>query len=266
MKKKPMSSVEVKVNLVFLFSLILVEAQVLFDKEMGDPDKLICSCIFLPIIIIFLIILIKDFILRKKYEINLVPTQNEKEEIISTNEWNYNQRQYQPGERTIYDEKINEALGERFIYVKKTDKYGNVVFENRSNNIVNFIAGFVLGVVMNIIALVAFLNGELNIFGLLIILLFFVPITIFSKKEINRIKKLKLEIKPFQVVKFVFMLIFMALILSGIFILAMGIDINESGFGNIFLGGFCLVMLLGFCTFGYQTILVLNQKNKEKSK
>lgn len=266
MNKKPMSSVNIKVNLMFTFASLLAEVIIVSDMGVPKNTKIICSCIFLPIIAICLIIFIADFVLRKKLEKKQIPIVEEKEEIISADEWNYNQRIEFPGERRIHDKEIDDELGENRTFIKKTDKYGNVVLNNINNNIVDWFIAFIFGNAMNIVALVSFFYDKSNIVGILVVLLIFVPFTIYSLLQINRIRKLKLKIKFFQIVKFIFMLSIVIFVLTGIFIIITKFNIEKIDVEKIIMFLFGYVMFIGFFAFICQMVLAVNAKIIKKIK
>lgn len=212
-KRKPMSSVGVKGNIIGIamssFALLLI----IFDNEAPMDIKIFTSCIFLPIIIICTTSLILDYNLKRnwtKYNKKLVP---EKEKIISAEEWNNYQGIYSfPGERTIYSDKINKILGEKRTFIIKTDKYGNTVLQNRNDNLFDWIILFVFANTMNIMSLIAFIYNQTNIISLLVVFLIFIPVVIWSFLQIKRIKKLNLEIKNFQFIKLIFFLLIFIII------------------------------------------------------
>ena len=257
MNKKPMNNVFVGVNLGFIFISLIVILAMLFDSELPKDVKIILCCIFLPIIIICSIILILDFILRRKYIKNKIPTIKEKEQEISASEWNYNQTLKFPGERTIYDTKIDNVLGEERNFVKKTDKYGNSVLVNTNNNIVDWIAFFIFGISLNIISITSFCIKKIPIIVLIIMLLIGTIINIYTLLQINRIRKLKLKINFFQILKLIFLLSLEMFIFGMFFIITVNFDISKIDLEKIiiFAGGF--ILLLGIFIFIYQTILIM---------
>ena len=204
-KRKPMSSVMVLVNVVFIFVSLFAELFIVFDNEVPQDMKFFSSYLCLPIIIICTILLILDFFLRRKLNVNKMPA--EKEEILSTDAWNYYQMTPFVGERKIYSEKLNAILGNKITFIKSTDKYGNVVLKARNDNLFDWIVVFLFSSAMNIIMLIGFFYNETNLISLLCILLICVPLAIYSFLNIKRTKKLKLELKAFQFIKTIIFLI-----------------------------------------------------------
>lgn len=257
MNKKPMSSVAICVNFGFVFSSLIVILGIFFDSELPNDIKIILGFIFFTIIIVCSIILFLDFILRRKYKKNKIPTINETKQEISVSEWNYNQIFKFPNERTIYDTEINDVLEEERSFVKKTDKYGNSLLVSANNNIVDWIVFFVFGNLMNIIAITSVFMNKIHIIALIILLLIGTVINIFTLLQINRIRKLKLKIKFFQILKLIFLLSIEMFVFGMFFIIIINFDISKIDFEKIIIFGGVFIFLLGIFTFIYQTILII---------
>ena len=260
MKKKPMSSVSVKVNLMFMGFSILFILLTVTDSEVPQNIKFIISGVCLLIIIICTVIFISDFSIRKKRKINKISTIEEKEEIISVDEWNHSQIFQGAGNRSIYDEEINEVLGEKYIFKKKTDKYGNVVLTGRSNNIVTYLVSLIFGSGMTIIMLVLLFLGKTNILYAFVILILCVPLMVYSIYHIKRIKKLKIKINFFQILTLTFFVSLSIFVFGGIFISNADINIENVDIDKIVKYLFSFIMIIGFVAFIYQWILVIYAK------
>lgn len=246
--------------LFLIFILVLGEVIIIMDAEAPIEIKIFCSFILLPIIIICLIKLISNFILRK----NKVPTTDAKEEKISVDEWNYNQTiRFGAEDRTIYNEEINAELGEKRTFIRRTDEYGNSVLINRNDNIVDWIAVLLFGIGMNIVALGGLFYNKLTIFYMLIILLISVLLTIYSVSQINKIRKLKLKVSFFQIVKLIFIVTILIIVFGALFIINMGLDLSKIDVEKIFLLLFSIVMGIGIFAFIYQMTLFIKVCIKE---